>query len=47
MDRDRIGISKTELLTMLEEDELKQAILVVFANKQDLEGQIWGLVNHL
>merc|ERR1712025_929563 len=38
MDRDRIGISKTELLTMLEEDELKQAILVVFANKQDLEG---------
>jgi len=38
MDRDRIGISKSELLTMLEEDELKQAILVVFANKQDLEG---------
>ena len=38
MDRDRIGISKTELLTMLEEDELKKAILVVFANKQDLEG---------
>ena len=47
MDRDRIGISKTELLTMLEEDELKQAILVVFANKQDLEGEIWRLVNHL
>ena len=38
MDRDRIRISKTELLTMLEEDELKKAILVVFANKQDLEG---------
>merc|ERR1711915_350771 len=38
MDRDRIAVSKTELLTMLEEDELKKAILVVFANKQDLEG---------
>lgn len=38
MDKDRIGISKTELLTMLEEEELKKAILVVFANKQDLEG---------
>merc|ERR1712149_135798 len=38
VDKERIGISKTELLTMLEEEELKKAILVVFANKQDLEG---------
>lgn len=38
MDRDRIGISKTELVTMLDEDELKNAILCVFANKQDMEG---------
>ncbi|KAK6191465.1 hypothetical protein SNE40_003149 [Patella caerulea] len=38
MDRDRIGISKQELVSMLEEDELKKAILVVFANKQDIEG---------
>lgn len=38
MDRDRIGISKQELIAMLEEDELKKAILVVFANKQDMEG---------
>jgi ADP-ribosylation factor-like protein 1 len=38
MDRDRIGISKTELFAMLEEDELKNSILCVFANKQDIEG---------
>ena len=37
MDRDRIGISKHELISMLEEDELKNAVLCVFANKQDLE----------
>ncbi|CAN7938635.1 unnamed protein product, partial [Ixodes hexagonus] len=36
-DRDRIGISKEELVSMLEEEELKKAILVVLANKQDLE----------
>jgi ADP-ribosylation factor-like protein 1 len=38
MDRDRIGISKHELVSMLEEDELKNAVLCVFANKQDLDG---------
>ena len=38
MDRDRIGISKHELVSMLEEEELKNATLCVFANKQDLEG---------
>lgn len=38
MDRDRIGISKHELVSMLEEDELKNAVLCVFANKQDLNG---------
>ncbi|XP_068234606.1 ADP-ribosylation factor-like protein 1 isoform X1 [Palaemon carinicauda] len=37
-DRDRIGISKQELVSMLEEEELKSAILVVLANKQDMEG---------
>ncbi|XP_053138735.1 ADP-ribosylation factor-like protein 1 [Hemicordylus capensis] len=36
-DRDRTGISKSELVAMLEEEELKKAILVVFANKQDME----------
>ncbi|XP_057321021.1 ADP-ribosylation factor-like protein 1 [Microplitis mediator] len=37
-DRDRIGISKDELLYMLREDELQGAILVVLANKQDMPG---------
>lgn len=31
-----MGISKSELVSMLEEDELKRATLLVFANKQDL-----------
>ncbi|XP_040583973.1 ADP-ribosylation factor-like protein 1 [Lepeophtheirus salmonis] len=37
-DRERIGISKEELLSMLEEEELQDAILVVMANKQDIAG---------
>jgi len=37
-DKDRIGISKQELLAMLEEEELRKAVLCVFANKQDMEG---------
>lgn len=39
-DKDRLGISKSELVAMLEEEELKKAILVVFANKQDMEGAL-------
>ena len=35
-DPERMGISKQELITMLEEEELKDAVLMVFANKQDL-----------
>ena len=35
-DIDRMAISKQELMTMLEEEELKDAALLVFANKQDL-----------
>eukprot|EP00118_Oscarella_pearsei_P025495 m.308283 g.308283 ORF g.308283 m.308283 type:complete len:182 (+) comp43689_c0_seq1:73-618(+) len=38
VDRERIGISKQELVAMLEEEELKKALLVVFANKQDMDG---------
>ncbi|CAF2651282.1 unnamed protein product [Rotaria sp. Silwood2] len=38
MDRDRIHISKHELVSMLQEDDLKNAVLCVFANKQDLNG---------
>ncbi|GFR26290.1 ADP-ribosylation factor-like protein 1 [Trichonephila clavata] len=39
-DRDRVGVSKHELVSMLKEEELKKAILVVLANKQDVEGAL-------
>ena len=35
-DRDRIGEARDELMRMLNEDELRDACLLVFANKQDL-----------
>mmetsp|Transcript_10191 Transcript_10191/g.19946 ORF Transcript_10191/g.19946 Transcript_10191/m.19946 type:complete len:183 (+) Transcript_10191:27-575(+) len=35
-DRDRVGQAKQELEKMLSEDELRNAVLLVFANKQDL-----------
>uniref|UniRef100_A0A8C6WX03 ADP-ribosylation factor n=1 Tax=Neogobius melanostomus TaxID=47308 RepID=A0A8C6WX03_9GOBI len=35
-DRERITESREELMKMLQEDELKDAALLVFANKQDL-----------
>eukprot|EP00294_Goniomonas_avonlea_P014370 CAMPEP_0114552170 /NCGR_PEP_ID=MMETSP0114-20121206/6985_1 /TAXON_ID=31324 /ORGANISM="Goniomonas sp, Strain m" /LENGTH=170 /DNA_ID=CAMNT_0001737035 /DNA_START=81 /DNA_END=593 /DNA_ORIENTATION=- len=35
-DRDRVGEARKELMTMLEEDELRSATVLVFANKQDL-----------
>jgi ADP-ribosylation factor-like protein 1 len=38
VDKDRIATSKEELLAMLDEEELKDAALLVFANKQDMEG---------
>mmetsp|Transcript_47803 Transcript_47803/g.117118 ORF Transcript_47803/g.117118 Transcript_47803/m.117118 type:complete len:183 (-) Transcript_47803:15-563(-) len=37
-DQERLGVAKEELVAMLGEDELKDAILLVFANKQDLPG---------
>lgn len=37
-DSERLGIAKDELINMLEEDELRDTPLVVFANKQDLPG---------
>ena len=37
-DKERLGIAKEELFAMLEEEELKNAILCVFANKQDMPG---------
>lgn len=39
-DKDRIGVSKHELVSMLEEEELKKAVLVVLANKQDIVGAL-------
>eukprot|EP00051_Salpingoeca_urceolata_P008938 m.110143 g.110143 ORF g.110143 m.110143 type:complete len:182 (+) comp16019_c2_seq2:195-740(+) len=39
-DTERVGIAKTELLSMLEEEELKNSILMVFANKQDIPGAL-------
>lgn len=35
-DRDRISEAREELMKMLNEDEMRDAILLVFANKQDL-----------
>ncbi|XP_074659046.1 uncharacterized protein LOC141911869 [Tubulanus polymorphus] len=35
-DRERVGEAKEELNRMLNEDELRDAVLLVFANKQDL-----------
>jgi len=37
-DRDRIDQAKAELTSMLTEDELKDAMILIFANKQDLPG---------
>lgn len=35
-DRERISEAKDELMRMLQEDELRDAVLLIFANKQDL-----------
>jgi len=39
-DSERLGISKDELMSMLEEEELKDTCLLVFANKQDIPGAL-------
>jgi len=39
-DKERLGIAKQELFAMLDEPELKDSILMVFANKQDLSGAL-------
>ncbi|CAG8478135.1 10792_t:CDS:2 [Diversispora eburnea] len=38
VDRDRLSTSREELHAMLEEDELRDSALLVFANKQDMVG---------
>ncbi len=35
-DRDRVVEAREELQRMLNEDELRDALLLIFANKQDL-----------
>ena len=37
-DIDRLSLSKKELFAMLEEEELKNSVLLIFANKQDMPG---------
>ena len=39
-DIERLQTASDELATMLNEDELKDAALLVFANKQDIEGAL-------
>jgi ADP-ribosylation factor protein 1 len=39
-DRERIDENREELHKMLSEEELKDAVLLVFANKQDLPGAL-------
>ncbi|RZC73714.1 hypothetical protein C5167_049189 [Papaver somniferum] len=39
-DTDRIAIAKEEFHAILEEDELKGAVVLIFANKQDLPGAL-------
>ena len=38
VDSDRFVTAKSELMAMLQEEELKDAILLIFANKQDMQG---------
>jgi signal recognition particle receptor subunit beta len=37
-DRDRIDEARTELTRIIQDREMKDALLLVFANKQDLAG---------
>ena len=37
-DKERLSLTRKELLSMLEEEELKNTILLVFANKMDMKG---------
>ncbi|CAG8544040.1 682_t:CDS:2 [Ambispora leptoticha] len=39
-DRDRLHISRGELHAMMEDENLKGAVLLVFANKQDMNGAL-------
>ena len=42
-DRERVGEAREELMRMLNEDELRDAALLVFANKQVSRGALFGM----
>lgn len=44
-DRERVGEAREELMRMLAEDELRDAVLLVFANKQ-VHWQCYMLLIH-
>lgn len=37
-DKDRMGVAKHELFALLDEEELRKSLLLIFANKQDMPG---------
>jgi len=39
-DKERLALSRKELMSMLAEEELKNVHLLVFANKQDMQGSL-------
>ncbi|CAG8563014.1 14638_t:CDS:2 [Acaulospora morrowiae] len=39
-DKERLHILRTELHTMMEDENLKNSVLLVFANKQDIKGAL-------
>ena len=41
-DRERVSEAREELQRMLNEDELRDALLLVFANKQDIANSMSG-----
>ena len=41
-DRERVGEARDELQRMLAEDELREAVLLIFANKQVRRGSLNG-----
>lgn len=43
-DRERIGEAREELMRMLAEDELRDAVLLIFANKQVINNIIYNVI---
>lgn len=44
-DAERMSVAKGELEAMLQEEELRDAILLVFANKQDQKGLFFSSIS--